>query len=143
VVSDQTINVDQNDVVMRKKCVVKTQTSLTLDVEWWIVIRIPNDHHSTMMKPPMTASTAVKPKLTGVEMALLALSALLLLVLLADEPVADADPLEPPELELPDGEVELVELDFAALAWKAANVLLSFVLTAKTIPCRQCDPCLQ
>jgi len=92
----------------------------------------------------MTASTAVKPTLTEIEMALLPFCALLLLVLLADEPVADTDPLDPLDpTELLDGEVELVELEFLALARKASNVLLSFALTAKTIPCKQCAACLQ
>lgn len=99
------------------------------------VMRIFNDH-STKIVPPMTARTAVKPKLTGVEMAPLSFGELLLSVLLALAPVPVADPVEPPELVDGLGKVELV-LDFSALAWKAAKVLFSFALTAKTIPLEQ------
>jgi len=99
---------------------------------------IDNDH-SAKIKPPTTASTAVKPTLTVVEMALLLFAGLLLLVAVAAPvPVSVADPVaELPELEpLVDAIVEL-ELEFRALAWKAAKVLLSFALTAKTIPFEQ------
>jgi len=99
------------------------------------VMRIFNDH-STKIVPPMTARTAVKPRLTGLEMAPLSVCELLLLVLLALEPVPVADPVEPPELADGVGEVELV-LELSALAWKAAKVLFSFALTAKTIPFEQ------
>lgn len=89
------------------------------------------------MKPPTTAKTAVKPRLTEVEMPLL----LELLVLVAVEAVSvpDAAPVEPapePAPELPLGVVEL-ESEFSALARKAAKVLFAFALTAKTIPCLQ------
>ena len=59
---------------------------------------------------------------------------LLLLVLVAVAPVAVPLGVDPPEL--PDGDDEL-ELEFSALARKAAKVLLLFALTAKTIPLTQ------
>jgi len=107
------------------------------------VMRIFNDH-STKIAPPITARAAAKPKLTEVEMAPLSLCELLLLVLLALAPepvtlapVADpVDPVEPPEPADGVDEVELV-LDLSALAWKAAKVLSSSALTAKTIPLEQ------
>lgn len=83
--------------------------------------------------------------MTEVEKPLFPLLELLVLVALAlasvaVAPVPVADPLEPPELAL--GVVEL-ESEFIALAWKAAKVLFSFALTAKTIPCLQWPVCLQ
>lgn len=87
----------------------------------------------------MRATMAVKPTLTEEEMPpLLGLLVLLLVAVapLAVAPVSVADPLEPPELPLAVGVVEL-ELEFRALAWKAAKVLFSFALTAKTIPSLQ------
>jgi len=67
-----------------------------------------------------------------------------LLVLVAVELVSVADAVEPPELPdgVLDGVVEL-ELEFKALFRKAANVLFSFALTAKTIPDLQWGNCLQ
>jgi hypothetical protein len=108
-------------------------------------MRIFNDH-STKIVPPMTARTAVKPTLTEVEIAPLSFCELLVLLAVApvSVPVADpvADPVEP--LELPDGVDGLeLELEFRALAWKAAKVLLSFALTAKTIPFEQWLICPQ
>lgn len=95
--------------------------------------------HSAKIKPPTTASTAVKPTLTEVEMALLSFAGLLLLVAVAAPvPVSVADPVAELPDPLVDAVVELtLELVFLALAWKAAKVLLSFALTAKTIPCTQ------
>jgi len=101
-------------------------------------VKLDNDH-SAKIKPPTTASTAVKPTLTEVEMAPLSFAGLLLLVALAAPvPVSVADPVA----ELPDPLIDAVdelrlELEFSALAWKAAKVLLSFALTAKTIPFMQ------
>jgi len=89
----------------------------------------------------MTASTAVKPTLTEVDMAPLSFCELELLVLLEVAPVPVADPVEP--LELPDGVLELELELLSALAWKAAKVLLSFALTAKTIPFVQWPVCPQ
>jgi len=95
-------------------------------------------YHSAKTKAPTTASTAVKPTLTEVEMPPLLFDELLVLLVVApvSVPVSVADPLEPPEL--PDGVVELeLELEFSALFRKAAKVLLAFALTANTIPLRQ------
>jgi len=87
---------------------VVNTTLLTLDV-----MRILDDH-SAKIKPPTTAKTAVKPKLTEIEMASLPLLGLLVLLAEApEEPLPVADAVEPPEL--PDGELEELELEFKAL----------------------------
>lgn len=93
--------------------------------------------YSAKIKPPMTARTPVKPTLTEVEMAPLSFPGLLVLVAVAAlAPASVPDPVaEPLVAEVVEFELELVE--FIALAWKAAKVLLSFALTAKTIPFTQ------
>jgi len=69
---------------------------------------------------------------------LLLLEPLVLLALAAEAPVSVADPADPvePAPELPLGVLEL-GVEFSALDRKAAKVLFSFALTAKTIPCLQ------